>query len=105
MENFNLKKFLVENKLTYNSRILSEAVEVPEWLKGKLADVHSKPGQGSIFAKPIDTVMKTVQQVVDGAKNVDQVANSTGTLTVSSPGIGYNLVLPMAQALKLPVMN
>jgi hypothetical protein len=102
MENFNLKKFLVENKLTYNSKLLAEAVEVPEWLKGKLADVHSKPGQGSIFAKPIDTVMKTVQQVVDGAKNVDQVANSTGTLTVSSPGIGYNLVLPMAQALKLP---
>lgn len=103
MENtFNLKKFLVENKLTYNSRILAEAVEVPEWLKGKLADVHSKPGQGSIFAKPIDTVMKTVQQVVNGAKNVDQVANSTGTLTVSSPGIGYNLILPMAQALKLP---
>ena len=102
MDNFNLKKFLVENKLTYNSRLLAEAVEVPEWLKGKLADVHSKPGQGSIFAKPIDAVMKTVQQVVDGAKNVDQVANSTGTLTVSSPGIGYNLVLPMAQALKLP---
>ena len=25
MENFNLKKFLVENKLTYNSRMLSEA--------------------------------------------------------------------------------
>jgi hypothetical protein len=46
--------------------------------------------------------MKTVQQVVDGAKNVDQVANSTGTLTVSSPGIGYNLVLPIAQAMKLP---
>jgi hypothetical protein len=102
MDNFNLKKFLVENKLTYNSRLLAEAVEVPEWLKGKLADVHGKPGQGSIFAKPIDAVMKTVQQVVDGAKNVDQVANSTGTLTVSSPGIGYNLVLPMAQALKLP---
>lgn len=102
MENFNLKKFLVENKLTYNSKLLAEAVEVPEWLKGKLADVHSKPGQGSIFAKPIDAVMKTVQQVVDGAKNVDQIANSTGTLTISSPGIGYNLVLPMAQALKLP---
>jgi hypothetical protein len=102
MNNFNLKKFLVENKLTYNSKLLAEAVEVPEWLKGKLADVHSKPGQGSIFAKPIDAVMKTVQQVVDGAKNVDQVANSTGTLTVSSPGIGYNLVLPIAQAMKLP---
>jgi hypothetical protein len=102
MDNFNLKKFLVENKLTYNSRLLAEAVEVPEWLKGKLADVHGKPGQGSIFAKPIDTVMKTVQQIVDGAKNVDQVANSTGTLTVSSPGIGYNLVLPIEQAKKLP---
>jgi len=102
MDNFNLKKFLVENKLTYNSRLLAEAVEVPEWLKGKLADVHGKPGQGSIFAKPIDTVMKTVQQIVDGAKNIDQVANSTGTLTVSSPGIGYNLVLPLDKALKLP---
>ena len=28
MENFNLKKFLVENKLTYNSKLLAEAVEV-----------------------------------------------------------------------------
>lgn len=102
MNNFDLKKFLVENKLTYNSKLLSEAVEVPEWLKGKLADVHGKPGQGSIFAKPIDTVMKTVQQIVDSAKNIDQVANSTGTLTVSSPGIGYNLVLPLEQAMKLP---
>lgn len=100
--NFDLRKFLTENKLTSNSKVLKEAVEVPQWLNGKLKDVHSKPGQGSIFAKPINDVIKTVQQIVDSAKNIDKVANSTGTLTVSSPGIGYDLVLPLEQALKLP---
>jgi hypothetical protein len=29
MENFNLKKFLVENKLTTNSKMLNEEVGVP----------------------------------------------------------------------------
>jgi len=35
-------------------------------------------------------------------KDIDKIANSTGTLTVKSPGIGYNLVLPIEQAKKLP---
>lgn len=30
MENFNLRKFLVENKLTTNSKILNEEIELPE---------------------------------------------------------------------------
>ena len=30
MENFNLKKFLVENKLTANSKMLNEETELPE---------------------------------------------------------------------------
>jgi hypothetical protein len=81
---------------------LNEVVEVPTWLKGKLEDVHIKPGQGSIFSKPIDAVLKLAQDALDKESNIDKIANSTGTLTVKSSGIGYNLVLPIEQAKKLP---
>jgi hypothetical protein len=81
---------------------LNEAVEIPAWLKGKLEDVHIKPGQGSIFSQSIDNVLKLAQGALDKATNIDQIANSTGTLTISSPGIGYNLVLPMDKAKNLP---
>jgi hypothetical protein len=81
---------------------LNEAVEVPTWLKGKLEDVHTKPGQGSIFSKSIDSVLKLAQDTLDKSKDIDKIANSTGTLTVKSPGVGYNLVLPIEQAKKLP---
>ena len=102
MSNFDLKKYLVENKLTTNSKLINEAVEVPTWLKGKLEDVHTKPGQGSIFAKSIDDVLKLAQSALDKETNIDKIANSTGTLTINSPGIGYNLVLPMDKAKALP---
>ena len=81
---------------------INEAVEIPSWLKGKLEDVHTKPGQGSIFAKSIDDVLKIAQDALDKEQNIDQIANSTGTLTISSPGIGYNLVLPIGKAKQLP---
>ena len=84
------------------SQKLNEAVEIPVWLKGKLEDVHIKPGQGSIFSQSIDNVLKLAQGALDKATNIDQIANSTGTLTISSPGIGYNLVLPMDKAKNLP---
>ena len=46
MENFNLKKFLVENKLTINSRILKESHELPELLDNKTIEdtLTSKSG-------------------------------------------------------------
>jgi len=81
---------------------LTEAVEVPTWLKGKLEDVHTKPGQGSIFAKSIDDVLKLAQNALDKSQDIDKIANGTGTLTVKSPGIGYNLVLPIDKAKALP---
>jgi hypothetical protein len=84
------------------AEMLNEAVEVPTWLKDKLEDVHTKPGQGSIFAKSIGDVLKLAQDTLDKSKDIDKIANSTGTLTVKSPGIGYNLVLPIEQAKKLP---
>lgn len=104
MDNFDLRKYLVENKVTTNSRMLTEAAEVPAWLKGKLEDVHVKPGQGSIFAKSVDEILKLAQNLLDktNPKELDKIANSTGTLTMNVPGAGYNLVLPIDQAKKLP---
>jgi hypothetical protein len=78
--------------------ILTEAVEVPTWLAGKLEDVHTKPGQGSIFAKSVNDVLKIAQDALDKEQNIDKIANSTGTLTIKHPGIGYNLVLPIDKA-------
>ena len=80
---------------------LNETIEIPTWLKDKLEDVHTKPGQGSIFAKPIEDVLKLTQDTLDKTKDIDKIANSTGTLTVKSPSIGYNLILPIEQAKKL----
>jgi hypothetical protein len=84
-----------------NFFLLSEAVEVPDWLKKKLEDVHTKPGQGSIFAKSIDDVLKISQAALDKETDIEKIANSSGTLTIDSPGIGYNLVLPIDKAKKL----
>jgi len=84
------------------ANILTEAVEVPTWLAGKLEDVHTKPGQGSIFAKSVSDVLKLAQDALDKESNIDKIANSTGTLTIKSPGIGYNLVLPIDKAKALP---
>lgn len=86
----------------YIDYLLKEGVEFPTWLKGKLEDVHTKPGQGSIFAKPVDTVIKTAQEALEASKDVDTIANSTGTFSMKSPGIGYNLVLPIEKAKQLP---
>ena len=84
------------------ANILVEVVEVPSWLAGKLEDVHVKPGQGSIVAKSIDDVLKLAQDALDKEQNIDKIANSTGTLTIKSPGIGYNLVLSIDKAKALP---
>jgi len=81
-----------------NESYLNESVEIPSWLAGKLEDVHTKPGQGSIFAKSVSDVLKLAQDALDKESNIDKIANSTGTLTIKSPGIGYNLVLPIDKA-------
>jgi hypothetical protein len=83
-------------------KLLNEAVEIPSWLEGKLKDVHIKAGQGSIFAKPLDYVLKQAQDALDKSTDLDKIANGSGTLTINSPGIGYNLVLPIEKAKQLP---
>lgn len=76
-------------------------VEIPDWLTSKLEQVHTKPGQGSIFAKPIKSVMDLVKSHLTkmNPKEVDKIANSTlGTVSFNVSGIGYDLVLPMEKA-------
>tara|TARA_R110000868_G_scaffold105774_7_gene290384 strand:+ start:129 stop:1808 length:1680 start_codon:yes stop_codon:yes gene_type:complete len=75
-------------------------IEVPEWLAGKLEQVHTKPGQGSIFAKPIKSVLELVKSHLSkiNPQEVEKIANSTGTVSLDSSGIGYDLVLPMDKA-------
>ena len=92
-------KIITESQ--YN-KLLKEVVEIPSWLEGKLKDVHTKAGQGSIFAKPLDYVLKQAQDALDKSSDLDKIANGSGTLTIKSPGIGYNLVLPIEKAKQLP---
>tara|TARA_R100000008_G_C3523819_1_gene135457 strand:- start:45 stop:776 length:732 start_codon:yes stop_codon:yes gene_type:complete len=63
-----------------------------DWLIDKTERVHSKPGQGSIFAKPTKEVVEIVKKLAASAGDVDKVANTTGVLSSQVPGIGYDLV-------------
>ena len=77
-------------------------VEFPGWLKNKLIEVHTKPGQGSIFAKPIEEVVNIIQQAVkDNSANIEGLATTTGVLKLNVPNIGYDLVLPVEEVSKL----
>jgi hypothetical protein len=42
MDNFNLKKFLVENKMTRNSRLLSENEDKIKTILSKIGDIEEK---------------------------------------------------------------
>lgn len=77
------------------------SVEIPSWLEKKLEDVHTKPGQGSIFAKSIPQVVDLIKKTLNETKDIKEIATTTGTLTIQSPGIGYNLVLPIDKASSL----
>ena len=81
------------------NRVLSEemgsTIHFMDWLIQKTKRVHSEPGQGSIFAMPIDQVVEKVKQIAASAGDVDQIANTTGVLSANVPNIGYDLVVPV----------
>ena len=66
-----------------------------DYVKGHIA-THNEIGIGSVFSKDIN--MELIQQAASSAN----VEGDGGAYTVTVPGIGYNLVLPIEQALKLP---
>ena len=81
------------------NRVLREemgsTIHFMDWLIAKTKRVHSEPGQGSIFAMPIDQVVEKVKEIASSAGDVDEIANTTGVLSANVPNIGYDLVVPV----------
>jgi len=114
----NTKNILKENMRRFGTKNLHEDADAnnngypdagegpnilfPDWLVTKLKDVHTKVGQGSIFAMDINEIVRIAKQIVAKQANIDKIANSTGTISTNVNGVGYDLVLPMEKAKKLP---
>ena len=79
MENFDLKKFLVENKLTKNAKLLSESVEDEEFFI-ELGDY--------LVNKALDT-----GKITDDEKNAWRKTHIKLTYRVETPDLNYSLVL------------
>jgi hypothetical protein len=93
---FNKIKRIDENEIPTQPNVL-----FPDWLIKKLNDVHTKVGQGSIFAMDVNKVVEIAKQVVAKEKNIEQIANSTGTISTNVNNVGYDLVLPIENVKKL----
>jgi hypothetical protein len=106
-ENIRKANILAEQRHLQSKGLLSENdnkelnVLFPDWLITKLNDVHTKVGQGSIFAMDVNKVVEIAKQVVAKEQNIEQIANSTGTISTNVNNVGYDLVLPIENAKKL----
>jgi hypothetical protein len=76
MENFDLKKFLVENKLTSNSRIVEVDSEIEDDIKNKLSQLSSELESMATAAKPSPK---------DG--ELDEIVLTGAALTIGAPGL------------------
>lgn len=107
MQNFNLKKFLTENKLTTNSRLIKEAYLSPE---GNLEDFSGISSSGNLkFDKAFEKLLQLASKgsgngpdVVDGLKYVGELAydyftklddSETSITDVIEPTSEFNLAL------------
>lgn len=80
-------------------------IQFPDWLKQKLQRVHGQPGQGSVFAKPIDEVENIVKNIISKTPNIAEIASGAGTIPAKVPGVGYDLVKPTEQLANLQVVS
>jgi|TARA_R110000823_G_scaffold69023_1_gene159926 hypothetical protein len=94
LENWN--KFLTEANETIQSR--DNLVIFADWAKGHIERGHKEPGKGSIFA---DFDLSLIN---DAVSKIDINPNQA-VYTVSVPNVGYDLVMPMEEAMKLPDAN
>ena len=92
IENWN--KFLNEGTDLLQSKN-GNVIIFADWAKGHIERGHKEPGLGSVFADfDLAEIGKALTQIdVDG---------QGGVYSVKIPGVGYNLVLPMSEAIKLP---
>jgi hypothetical protein len=74
----------------------------PDWLEQKLERVHTRVGQGSIFAKSIGEIKNDVLKIVKSEPNLDKIANSSGTIQKKVNGVGYDLVISKDNIKSLP---
>jgi hypothetical protein len=87
---------IIKEELSYVLREqVGSTIHFMNWLIDKTKRVHSQPGQGSIFAMPIEKVVEKVKEIASGAGNVEEIANTTGVLSANVPNIGYDLVVPV----------
>jgi len=98
---FNRIKRIDEQELNDEAPSTPEVL-FPDWLIGKLRDVHSKPGQGSIFNGDINKIVELGKSIVNKEKNIDTIANTSGTISTKVPNIGYDLVITSDMAKNLP---
>ena len=61
---------------------MGSTIHFMNWLIDLTKRVHSKAGQGSIFAMSIDKVVEKVKEIASSASNVDEIANTTGVLSL-----------------------
>jgi hypothetical protein len=92
MENW--KRFLNEGTDLLQSKN-GNIIIFADWAKGHIEKGHKEPGLGSIFANfDLAHVGQAVSQV--------DVEGDGGVYSLSAPGVGYDLVVPMSDALALP---
>ena len=76
---------------TQNNKVIIFA----DWAKGHIEGGHKEPGKGSIFAD------FDLSLIGDALKDIS-IEGEGGVASAMVPGVGYDLVLPMDEALTLP---
>jgi len=102
MDNFDLKKFLVENKLTYNSRILEETGSGTKITPSDIQKLAQDPKIEALANKLVTNHRKTAEKVLDFIQNklginIDTAVNeSLESLTQNDLNTAINRGIAMA---------
>jgi len=97
MKNFKLylEDYVLLTEATDVVQIKPGHVLISDYVKQHISS-HNDIGIGSVFNKNVD------MELISNAAKQAPVADDGGAYTVTAPGIGYNLVLPIDEALSLP---
>lgn len=107
--NFDLKKFLIENKLTTNSKLIQEAYVSPE---GNLEDFLGTPSSGnSKFDKAFDNLLQLASDsygngpdVIDGLENLIELARDYKR-QIEGSGDSIDTVIDPTSELNIAFLN
>jgi hypothetical protein len=96
MDNFDLKKFLVENKLTVNSRLLEEASTQPT---PEQAATLAAKAVGSLENDP--AINKAADAIVNNPKALEQLKSVLGKAGINTTELSENVDSNLVQKLAL----